>query len=55
MLAIPARWLPVSVVTAATDKGARNAVTFPEKANSPKYWVIRSGGARRASSVRLAA
>ena len=50
---IPRRWLCVSVVTKATISGAMNAVTFPENANNPKYWVILSGGARRASSERL--
>ncbi len=31
------------------------AVTLPEKANRPKYCVILSGGAKRASNARLAA
>ncbi len=40
---------------ARSSRGAANAVAFPEKAKRPKYWVIRSGGARRASSDRPAA
>jgi hypothetical protein len=38
--AMPRRWSPVAAVTVATRKGARKAVTLPEKAKSPKYWVI---------------
>jgi hypothetical protein len=52
---IPSRWLSVAAVTEATRKGAKNAVTFPEKANSPKNCVIFSGGASRAKSERLEA
>ena len=35
--------------------GAMNDVTFPDNANSPKYCVMRSFGARRMSNVRDAA
>ena len=51
---MPNRWLPDSCVASAIISGARNAVTLPEKANSPKNCAVLSGGARRASSVRLA-
>lgn len=38
-------------VTVATNKGAKNAVTVDDKANSPKNWVIISGGEMRAIRV----
>ena len=43
---MPSRWLSVASVTVATRKGARTAVTLPENAKRPKYWVIWSGGCK---------
>ena len=53
--AMPAFWLAVAAVTMPTSSGPANEVIFPDSANSPKNCVMRSAGASRANSERVAA